>query len=771
MAGMFRELYARAHRRHPFATNMLAMPVAVPFAVLVAAVHVIPLVVQPLGGGVRHEIRESDARKLGTALRDEEGRWIGAFPGRLDSDQRFNRGEDVKFDTDLSGRRFALHPDHKALYVEEAPGLYIACLKRLEDRNLGNAIVNPHGIDALGLLRAPTSGMRAGGSGLSSQLVQQLIRPKGQEEAWLDVGTRKLGEIFWTGPILYGHAPNDRRFDQLLARHLPHVQYTQQDRSVLWGVEASAQVLFGASADDRLPAADQFILAGATKRPIIFPMARDHRTGATTDKSGIAAKHWKTAIGRARVCADDPDVLPNAAERQQAKHDLDVRAATLPEPEADPVVDRLGRERYGNKWPERARDPFRRANIFAYSAMQGLVAEFRDALGKSWSRKVSSVTMTIDIVDERRFTPSFRTHVRRWLADRDDLNPYFRPWASYTPDEREPTEAIPEVLAVATDERGRIVMYYSSRESAPFYGSHQDENGRYQPDREDRQLASLGKLGNALVLIGDRSLSPAALTAFARSDSDAVTAATVAIDPSGSKSRRIMQNLLWTSNAAKDDRGGDLDARWSMSHGLAAASPRTILWNSLAITNALANDHRPVPAPSLIGSVTLVDLDAGRSFAPVPRLRSAYQFSGLPSHIAPAALIPPGRRADALRLFASPICGGGTLRSLSAWCRPQRARFVWAKTGTADVSGNWNKMKGDRASGVVDRLAIVGGVQFADNRRYAVFLSIGGTGPARPLTIGRTGEADAEASQLAPLFDLMLADLASRDRDGGDRGR
>jgi Transglycosylase len=767
-----REIRARAARRHPLLANFAIMPFIMGGAGVAAAVQVVPLLVQPFGDNVRYEIEESDARKLGTALSDSKGRWIGAFPSRLDSDRRFNEGETVKFDDiDLSGKSFPIYPDHKVLFVERPPQHYLTCLKRLEDSNMGNWLINPHGVDAIGLLRIPASGMKSGGSSLSSQLVQQLIRPKGQSEGRMDAIRRKGEEIFWTAPLMFGYAPNDRRFDQLVARHLPHVQYTQQDRSVLWGIEASSRVLFNAPADDSLPKAAQYILAGSIRRPLVFPVARDHATGQLLDRTQVASDHWQLAIKRARVCADDPQINPDVIEREQINRDLDARSKVLPAPKADPVIEELGRERYGERWPERARDPFRRANIFAYNAMQALVSEFRDALTPSWSRQVSSVTMSIDLVDERRFSPQFRATTRQWLAGRPALNPVYRPWVTYAVGEAEPVDAIPDILAVVVDDRSKIVRYYSSREGAPFYGLQRDENGRYQPQKEDQPLASLGKIGNALVLIRSGELSSPAISAFAHSDSDAVTAATMRADSTGIVSRQVMQSLMWTSNAAKDDAGHDLDARWAMSHGLAAASGRTVLWNGLSITNALANDYRPVAAPSLIESLTLVDLKAGKLFPTVTSLRSAYEFAGLSARISPAVLVRPQDRRKALQLLSSPICAGGTLRSLASWCSGKRTRFIWAKTGTTDSTDTWNRENNVKARGVVDRLAITGGVEFPDGRRFALYLSVGGQSSARPLMIGKPGQRDAEAAQIAPLFGMMLTDLAQQTPTGAGRDR
>ena len=760
--GALVEWRLRAARRSPLLANAALLPALFGPGLLVAAVHIVPPLVRPFGAPVVAEIIESDARKLGTALHDRRDRFIGAFPSRLDGDRRYNRGEQPVEDTDLSGRTILIHPDHKTLFVETPPRAYLACLKRLEDGHLGHPLLNPHGVDGLGLVRIVTSGIgaggfSAGGSTLSSQLVQQLIRPKAPGDGQIAKLRRKGEEVFWTVPILYGHAPNDARFDQYLARHLPHLQYMQQERGTVWGIEAAAQVLYGRPAESLDPAR-LFILAGAIRRPLLFPMAHDSQ-GRMIDKSGLARKYWDLAIGRARVCADDSGVLPDPADRIAAKATLKDLARTLPTPQADPVIAALGRERYGARWPERARDPFRRASIFAHYAMAGLKAEFLDALGSDWSREVAAVRMSIDIADERRFAPRFRREVRAWLAGRADLNPWYRGWATYVPPAPEPVAAMPEVIAAVADSEGRLVRYYSSLDGAPYFGSQRDAAQRYLPAQEDRQQASVGKIGNALVLLRAGADTPASRRAYAISDTAAVEAFAAAADPERRLARDVLQRLHWSEAASRDGLGRPLDPAHAFATGLVSASPRTQHWGAVAITRALAADWRPAPPPSLIDRVRLVDLAAGRLAPPLRRIADPYGGADGLSTIDPAALIPPNRREAATLLLSAPVCAGGTLRKLKQWCAPDRASFVWGKTGTMDISAAYSRATGTGHTGVTLRVSIVGGIQLADGRAFSFYLSVGGVDTRHPLTIGRPGSRGLEASALTPLIDLMLRDL------------
>lgn len=764
------ELRARAGRRHPLLANVAMVPAMLGATVAAAAVYVTPPLVRPFGDRVVGEIVESDARRQGTALYDSKARFIGAFPSRLDSDARYNRGESPVTDTDLSGHTITIHPDHKTLFVEHPPQPYIACLKRLEDAHLSNPLINPYGIDGLGLARIGLTGGRAGGSTLSSQLVQQLIRPKeAPGGSRLATYRRKVEEIFWTVPIMYGHAPNDRRFDQMLARHLPHLQYLQNDRGTIWGIEASSQVLFGQSAQTLDPAR-QFILAAAVRRQIVFPWAKQGRAGLR-DISAKSRRSWLKAIGRARKCADSEKVLPDPKARVNALATLASLARSLPTPHADPVIEALGRERYGVRWPERARDPFRRANIFAFYAMDGLRAELLDALGKDWSRKVAQVRMTIDVRDERRFSPKFRQEARQWLAHRPDLNPYFNTWATYANAQDEPRDAIPEVIAAVADSEGRLVRYYSSREMAPYFGQARSAQGQYEQSLEDRHMSSLGKIGSALVLLRAGADNAAARRAFAVSDTSAITAMTHAADPGQRLSRSVLSQLHWSDFASRDGAGHPLDLSFAFANGLVAASPRTTHWGALTITNALAGDERPVRAPSLAGEFRLVDLAQGRLKEPLGRLADAYGGPGGYTSMDPRALIDPAARARAILLLSAPICGGGTLRALQQWCDPKRTHLIWGKTGTLDISSSYSHNSGERHTGVVSRIAITGGVEFADGRRFAFFLSIGGVGATKPLTIARPGTGGLEASALAPLLNTMLEDLDFTPQGGSGHDR
>lgn len=753
------ELRARLARRHPVLASVAFLPGLLLGTGLVAAVYVLPPLVRPFGGEIVTEIRDADARRQGTALYDASGRWIGAFPSRFDRSGRFNAGETAEYDTDISGREFAVHPDYKTLFVENPPQPYLTCLKALEDSNLGNLLINPHGIDGAGLLRAASQGFRGGGgSTLSSQLVQQLIRPKGSYQPGM-FGTlqRKVEDIFWTVPVMYGHAPGDRRFDQYLARHLPHLRDTQDHRGTVWGIEASSQVLWGKPAA-QLDQSEQFILAAAVHRQILFPLAHDEQM-RLRDNSKRSSESWQRAIKRARRCASNPAVVAEPAERARIGAQLNAMAlADAPKPKADPVIDALGRERYGVRWPERARDPFRRANIFASYAMAGLSAEFSDAFGLDWAHRIAQVTTTIDIADERRFAPQFRQRLRDWLAGREDLNPYYRPWATYRSPSSEPEE-IPEAIVAVSDADGRLVRYYSSVGGAPYFGSQRDALGGYQPAKEDRQIASLGKIGSALVILQAGSAGDAAVQAFAHSDTDAMVELVAAADPDRRLSRAIITGLHWSEASARAVGGQALDPAFSLAHGYLAAAPRTQHWAAGAVTAALAGDGRPVSPPSLLETLRLVDLDAGTLGAPMRRLGNPYRSEAGNSTLDPAALIPPALRNRARLLMSAPVCGGGTLRALADWCQPARIRLIWGKTATMDISSAFSSRTGASAKGVVLRIAITGGVVFVDGRRYSFYLSVSGQDAGHPLTIGKPDSVGLEASRLAPLLDIILSDL------------
>jgi Transglycosylase len=756
------ELRVRAGRRQPFFANVTLLSVLLGGV----AFYISPIILRPFGASFVGEIIESDARKQGTALYDSQNRFIGAFPARLDSDERYNNSEKPEIDTDLSGDSFTVYPDHKSLFVEAPPQPYLSCIKRLEDSHLGNPLINPHGVDGLGLINALRKGGTAGGSTLSNQLVQQLVRPKPDHETRLDGVWRKLTEIFWSAPILYSHAPNDRRFDQYLARHLPHVQFTQEKHGTIWGIESASQVLFGTSAVDLDPAR-QFVLAGSIKPPVAFALAESTRSGVIRDVSEKSRSKWEKVLSRARTCAKDPGVLPSARDRVTALQTLDTLGEQVPLPQADPVIEALGRELYGELWQVRARDPARRANFLANSALYGMRAELFDALGPQWSRKVAQVTMTLDLTDQRRFARPFRAATRSWLASRTDLNPIYRDWASYGPSEAEPTDNMPEVIATATDERGNLVLYYNSHVDDPaYFGTRPPAGGSYSPDREDRQLASLGKVGSALVLLKTGKVDGAARSAYAQSDTAAIEAMTRTADPRQLVSRDLVSKLYWSEASSRQKSGEPLDLAFSLANGRVSASPRTAQWAATTITNALAGDETPVAAPTLIGALKLVDLQAGKLVSVTTRLKDSYARAEGPARMQPSALIAKDDRAAAILLLSSPVCAGGTLRTLQQWCGPARSRFIWGKTGTLDISTAYSHLTGGAHHGVVRRVSVMGGVAFQNGRRFSFYLSIGGTSDRIPLTMGKPGQAGLEASAIAPLVNLIIADLASKPQGG-----
>ena len=722
----------------------------------VAAVQIIPPVVQPLGGNLVSEIIESDARKQGTGLYDAKGRFVGLLPGSKASDPSYNPTGKPEIGEDELGRRFTVYPDHKTLFVESPPPLYLACLKRLEDSQLGNPLINPHGVDAIGLTRPIISLNKAGGSGLSAQLVQSMIRPK----EGINKYQRKLEETFWTVPLMYGHAPNDKRFDQYLARHMPHLQYMQDQQGTIWGIEAAGQILFGKTASALSPV-EQFILAGSTKQPIIFPVAFRNNTNRILDKSKVSRETWDLALGpkRAGVCAQDPDILPNEADRKATLAALRELRKSLPIPKGDPTIMQLGEMRYGYRWPERARNPFWRANIFSYNATRALPLEFREGLGPSWSRKVAKVRLSFDIADERRFTPAFRAAVRGWLVARDDLNPYYRKWATYAPGEQEPVETMPEVILGVTDSEGRLVRYYSSSEAQPYFGSKRTKDGQYQPLEEDRQLASVAKVAGALVLLKANKADSRARRAMALSRSDDLEILLNEADPDGKLSREMVERLRWSNASAE---GATI--QHNIVEGYLSASPRTVQWGALAITNALAGDYALVRPPSLIGSVTLVDLTKGKLDIPRGFLPSSYGQNGGKAILDPKSLLDPEKRQSARLLLSAPICDRGTLRKLRNWC-PQsgRTRFIWGKTGTMDITAFTAGKKGT-GTGTVIRISIAGGVEFNDGRRFSFFLSMGGNDYSHPLTIANGRGSGLNADKLVPLLNRVLTDLESANR-------
>ena len=124
-------------------------------AFLIFAVGLV-YVVAPIRGVVGHyymgeRLRYDAERWLATAIYDRQGQFIGTFDPRLDSQRDVNWTETA---IELGGH--TANPDHKSIPVTEVPTAYWQCLTFHEDRYIGG-LLNPYGIDLLGVLKIPYS--------------------------------------------------------------------------------------------------------------------------------------------------------------------------------------------------------------------------------------------------------------------------------------------------------------------------------------------------------------------------------------------------------------------------------------------------------------------------------------------------------------------------------------------------------------------------------------------------------------------------------------
>ncbi len=281
----------------------------------VGLVYVVAPIRGMVGGAYMSEKLRYDAERwLATAIYDRNKDFVGTFDARLDSVRDINFTGDV-----IDYGSYQAHPDHKSIPVEDAPEHYWQCLVFHEDRHMGG-ILNPFGIDLLGLLKIPYStvqrsirtgrfSMGVGGSTLPMQLARVIYKtpPRVDESIGEKLG-RKLKE-WWVAPVIYHEltrGEDNLALKQWAANHLWLAQRT--GGAPLHGVEVTSRIVFGKTAA-ALSIAEQFVLASAVNKPIILLEGSERLNYVRLDR-------WRyIAEVRARHCAErlieDPEVQAN----------------------------------------------------------------------------------------------------------------------------------------------------------------------------------------------------------------------------------------------------------------------------------------------------------------------------------------------------------------------------------------------------------------------------------------------------------------------------
>ncbi len=729
--------------------------------------------VAPLRGVIGHQflgekLRYDAERWLATAIYDPKGNFIGTFDPRLDSQRDVNWTESA-----IEIGSYTANPDHKSIPVREVPPHYWQCLTFHEDRYIGG-LLNPYGIDLLGVLKIPYSTVRrtirlkrpslgVGGSTLPMQFARVIYKtPPSAREGGLTKLRRKMTE-WWLAPVIYHELTrggDDTPLKQWAANHIWLAQRT--GGQPLHGVEMTSRVVFGKEAKD-LTTAEQFVLASAVNKPIILLEGNEKLNEVRLD-------HWRyiTEV-RAKICAER--LITDADEQKKVVFELIGLAGGPPDPKVRPKL----QEALDHHAPALAKravaNPMIRANALLPSARFGLREEMKDLAGFGWREKVRGVTTTLDVSDNLMFGERVRAELAK--LDRDvqaKLNPGFTlDQARVTPEAGGLRS--PHVIVVAANAKGEIVRYFEVGETAPYFGSpfaRETATGRYNPEREQRRIASTGKILVAIAAGNENKDTAETLYTDSLAPAQSLDGCSKG-DGTLTRGRRAIVSFACSLNRPLEWRAATLGQlrmkrlidgfgfnmppaqttaeatppSTAAVRGLISGSPRRVHHMSAAVLAALTGEgHKPLPAPSLVKS---------------------YDFGGKAVETLPGRTVVPNRylrphgAAFVKTVLEAPFCyrhqgqAYGTLKSLSHWCARDRAgvRLHFAKTGT-DTNEDPNQS--------IDTW-ITGGIQFANGQAYSYVVLVG-TGSTRQ-PFGRSLHAAQVAS---PLLEVLLKDLEPKQR-------
>lgn len=752
------------------------------------------------------------SRARGVTLMDARGRYVGIISSAFEPDvvTRLPRSE-----------RFGglmLFPDHKTAPLEDAPPLFWRCLVYLEDRHRGTWR-NPHGVDFIGVWRIPFSAALlsarrlklsapAGGSTLEMQIARSMWKRYAHNS---NMALRKLQE--WrAAPVIKRHLVtkgDDRRLRAWAAQHIALAQGVGGAHDV-HGVEAAARFLFGKPAA-QLDPAEQLVLAAAAKRPLRM----------RKDQVERQAELKRVIERRAILCADPArrlwgaPVIPDDAERQATLARL-LELARTPyqgpyvDPDFAPFIQFLVEHKDGPRL-----DPQRVAANLAFGVQREVVAEFADlfapgADGKShpWRGRMAWVELTLDVAKNAAFRDRADEAILRIEREAAGSSPpRLAPGALAAPSRagsdiagdpdlrRTPLiqrlGARVPILAAAANERGEIVRFLNTGEDSAYMGGVAQRpdvgpfgDGPYQPARETRVIASLGKAAAALLLaeagegdagravpnvcqpgVRENCMSPATgrggrpKVALRKAFAESLNAAVIGVVAERVPDARIDAFMTGLGFYLPQPQRGEPPAT-SLALGRYVGRPRAIqTMMAAALAYAREDFDADIALPHFV--------DLVRSFDPAADRFATAGVEAFPARaLKLAELVAPGPdRAAAGRFvreaLSAPMCfedaeNRASLRRLRDWCaaRNPAVRMHLAKTGTLSTG---------RSIGGYNEAGwwIAGAIEFKDGRRYSYVVSAGVADPSAPFA------RDLGGGRLAPLVSALLEDLAGDAGPGG----
>jgi membrane peptidoglycan carboxypeptidase len=681
----------------------------------------------------------------GTGVYDKTDKFLGIIPATLDPQSAVVLSEVV-------------NEDHKSLYITQVPEGWWDVLKALEDRHIDNRWRSWAGIDIIALAQRSFEFLAGRNQKGASTLAMMLVRSIRHENADPnDPFSKKLKRKYTEirdAPVLF-HKLYPHDFKIWLAMHVPLAKGTLNSHmgGSLYGLGITARVVFG-KPPEKLTVAEQALLAAAFKRPILLAPENDKNAQKN------ARDRWEYLKKRAK------DGVKIAYPIKYSDIFIDIDKLKFPKRPHGPV--RLERllppdeiKRFG-----KLASPYKRSFFWARDEMIQAIGELQERYGMKWRDKVYALHLNTEIIDNVNFKRQVEQVLQKLqtkLQKRGRLRLNFL---------RKNNGETAQVLLALAGPDGRLLRYYSNSDNTIYSGEQTErENGRYLPEKESRQIASLGKLPAAVFLgaagdnpnkatycnkaineIQNASGKPKGVTncsvkgakykprtVFARSLNLPLINR---LNKASQKELELLLKRFGLTLTQKDKDSTPLST--ALTLGLVTASPHTLHGIMHAIVTGIANGTPTALQPTLVRKVQIIK-------------NGVIQKREMPAMNNP-------NMTKIAHYFANPKTGsfvktvlsgvlkkkwGGTLSALEDWTHEKNPNVELhiAKTGTSTLEKNIFS----KNSPILDKY-IVGGLVWR-GKPYSYFVLVGHSEPSKPLGEGMSG------NDLSELVRVMLRNL------------
>ncbi len=675
----------------------------------------------------------------GTGVYDKTDNFLGIIHPKLDPQSAPTSSEVVNEEKE----------DHKSLYITDVPKGWWEVLKALEDRHIDNRWRSWAGIDIIALAQRGFYFLTEDDSKGASSLAMMLVRSMRHESAdykepFKKKIKRKLTEIRHAPVLFHNLYPHDLK--RWLAMHVPLVNGTSGSKmgAALYGLGVTSRVVFGKS-PEKLTLAEQALLAAAFKKPILLAPFNDK-------KAKMAAQsRWEYLKGRAKKGVE----IAYPIKYSDIFKEID--NLKFPERPYGPV--RLKRLLPTDEI-ERFRilaNPYKRSLEFVRGEMTQAIGELQERYGMNWREKVYALHLNTEVIENVIFKRQVETVLKKLQKK---LQKEKRLKLNLLSDQDDPTPVAQVILALAGPD-GRLLRYYSNSHNTVYSGEQTErQNGRYQPEKESRQIASVGKLVAAVFLgaAGDDTNKATycnkAITGIKNAGGKPKGVKNCRVRGAKYSPRQVFARslnlpLINRLNKASETELEQLIKRFGLTRtdntplstaltlGYVTASPHTLHGIMHGIVTGIATGGHPKTLqPTLVREVQIIS-ENGVQKRKMPPMNNP-DISGIAHYLADYK-----SRSFVKTVLSGVLKSPGTLRALSDWTPKKKRNVKWhiAKTGTST----------SEKSLILDKY-IVGGLVWR-GKPYSYFVLVGTSEPSKPLGKRISG------NHLSKLVRVMLKSL------------